>query len=273
MEIEGLTEKGIVWNQADFEKMARLEAVTASWQAVAVAYSGGVDSTLLAWLCGRVLGKSVHLYLVQSPFLSTRELISAQAIARKLHLPLKILPLDLLALKTVRENDSSRCYHCKAAIIEAIFRARLDGAVVVDGSHVDDAQEDRPGRKALFEKGVASPFALAEWTKKDIRRFARNAGLSNWNKPSQSCLATRVPFGTPLEAGILKRIEAAEDILYQVGCVRVRVRWHGVEARIQVGRDDMNVVREPTVYDHVSQHMRQLGFSRVVLDSTPLSSD
>ncbi|MEJ5348716.1 MAG: ATP-dependent sacrificial sulfur transferase LarE [Desulfosoma sp.] len=268
-----MSEKGIVWNQMDFEKMARLEAVTASWKTVAVAYSGGVDSTLLSWLCARVLGKSVHLYLVQSPFLSARELTSAQAVAWKLHLPLKILPLDLLALKTVRENDSNRCYHCKAAIMEAVFHARLHGAVVVDGSHVDDAQEDRPGRKALLEKGVASPFALAEWTKKDIRRFARNAGLSNWNKPSQSCLATRVPFGTSLQVDTLKRIEAAEDILYQVGCVQVRVRWRGLEARIQVGRDDMNILREPKVYGHVSQHMRQLGFARVVLDSTPLSSD
>ncbi|MGQ9483842.1 MAG: ATP-dependent sacrificial sulfur transferase LarE [Desulfosoma sp.] len=259
-------------DKAAGEKMARLEAVAAPWKAVAVAYSGGVDSTVLAWLLHHAFGKPVHLYLVKSPFLAVRELSSAQSVAQALNLPLQILPLDLLAVEAVRINDAHRCYYCKAAVMDAIGQKRTPGTVVVDGSHADDAIEDRPGRKALVEKGILSPLALAGWTKVDIRRIARAAGLPNWNKPSESCLATRVPYGTQVCAAMLERIEAAEELLYGMGCLQVRVRCRGERARIQVGREDARRLHDAQRWAQLLRHMARLGFFHVELDSTPLSS-
>lgn len=273
MGFERALENKVALDGAAGEKMARLEAVTAPWKAVAVAYSGGVDSTVLAWLLRHAFGKQVHLYLVKSPFLAVRELSSAQSVAQALDLPLQILPLDLLAVEAVRINDAHRCYYCKAAVIGAIEQKCTPGTVVVDGSHADDAAEDRPGRKALLEKGIPSPLALAGWTKADIRRVARAAGLPNWNKPSQSCLATRVPYGTRLTAAVLERIEAAEELLYGMGCLQVRVRCEGERARIQGRREDARRLHDTERLAELRRHMARLGFFHVELDSTPLSSD
>ncbi len=255
------------------EKTALLETVTAPFEALAVAYSGGVDSTLLAWLLRHLFGKRVWAILVKSPFLSAREEAAALSVARALALPLKVLPLDLLAVDGVRENGPDRCYRCKAALIDAIVREVGDGWTVVDGSHAGDAAKDRPGRKALEEKGVLSPFAVAGWTKKDIRRAAQAFGLPNWNKPSQSCLATRVPCGTPLNTGLLRQIEAAEEILWEAGCRQVRVRWAAGDAKLHVGAEDIPIVKTPRVYQDMLSRMKQLAFSQVILDPAPYPTD
>lgn len=255
------------------EKTALLETVTAPFEAFAVAYSGGVDSTLLAWLLTQLYGKRVWAILVKSPLLSAREEAVALSVATALALPLKVTPLDLLAVNGVRENGPDRCYRCKAALIDAIVGEVGDGWTVVDGSHADDAEKDRPGRKALEEKGVLSPFALAGWTKKDIRRAAQAFGLPNWNKPSQSCLATRVPCGTPLDTGLLRRIEAAEDILWEAGCRQVRVRWASGDAKVQVEAEDIPVLKTPRVYQDMLLRMKQLGFSQIILEPAPYPTD
>lgn len=269
----GAAKRAYVAAGIDSEKLVSLEAAVASWTTVAVAYSGGVDSTLLAWILGHVVGKQIHLYLVKSPFLANREEMAAHTVAGTLGFSLSVLSVDPLAEQAVRANPPDRCYHCKAIMTEAIDRHRPDGAVVVDGSHADDALEDRPGRKALMERGVRSPFALSGWTKEDIRRVARLAGLPNDSKPSQSCLATRVPYGTPLEAGILKRIEVAEDFLYRLGCTHVRVRWQSGDAKIQVGSADRVLLSRSTVWERLLGHMAKLGFARTILDPAPLRSD
>lgn len=255
------------------EKMARLEAVTAPFKSVAVAYSGGVDSTLLAFLLTWVFQKRVKAVLVRSPLLAAREEAAAQAAAAALRLPLEVLSVDLLAAPGVGENGPDRCYRCKAALIEAVFREVGDGWVMVEGSHAGDAKKDRPGRKALAEKGVLSPLALAGWTKDDIRRAARAFGLPNWNKPSQSCLATRIPHGTPLDVELLKRIEAAEDFLQETGCRHVRVRWVSGGARIQVGSADIPILKVPEVYARLLSRMKQLGFSEIFEDPAPYPTD
>ncbi|ROQ91205.1 ATP-dependent sacrificial sulfur transferase LarE [Desulfosoma caldarium] len=273
MGFERALKKKIALGGVDTEKMARLEAVMAPWKAVAVAYSGGVDSTVLGYLLGHVFGKPVRLCLVKSPFLAVRELTSARSVASALRLPLQILALDLLAVDAVRYNDTNRCYHCKAAVLQAIGERCKRGEVLVDGSHADDAGQDRPGRKALLERDVLSPLALAGWTKADIRRVARIAGVPNWNKPSQSCLATRVPHGTSLCAAILERIEAAEELLYGMGCLQVRVRWQREGALIQLGRQDLWRLNDTERWAHLLRHMARLGFLHVELDSTPLPSN
>ncbi len=255
------------------EKTAILERITAPLKAVAVAYSGGVDSTLLAWLLSRAFGKRVRTVLVKSPFLAAREEMAAWLTAKALHFPLTVIPLNLFAVDGVRDNGPDRCYRCKAALMDAVIREVGDGWTVVDGSHAGDAEKDRPGRKALEERGVLSPFALAGWTKEDIRRAARAFGLPNWNKPSQSCLATRIPHGTPLDVDLLKRLEAAEDIVWETGCRQVRVRWVSGEAKIQVGSDDISIVKTPAVSQRLLSRMRRLGFTRIIVDPKPYPMD
>lgn len=255
------------------EKTAILERLTAPFEAVAVAYSGGVDSTLLAWVLSHVFRKRVRTVLVKSPFLAAREETAARWTATALHFPLTVIPIDFLAVDGVRENGPDRCYRCKAALMDTVIREVGGGWTVVDGSHAGDAEKDRPGRKALEERGVLSPFALAGWTKEDIRRAARAYGLPNWNKPSQSCLATRIPHGSPLDADLLKRLEAAEDIVWKMGCRQVRVRWVSGEAKIQVGSDDIPIVKTDEVSQRLLSGMRRLGFEQIILDPTPYPVD
>uniref|UniRef100_A0A832EII6 TIGR00268 family protein n=1 Tax=Desulfacinum infernum TaxID=35837 RepID=A0A832EII6_9BACT len=255
------------------EKTGRLHAMTAFCEAVAVAYSGGVDSTLLAFLLARVFKKRVQAVLVKSPFLAAREEAAALSVATALALPVQVLPVNLLAADGVRENGPDRCYRCKGALMDAVIQNVGSGWTLVDGSHAGDAEKDRPGRKALVEKGVMSPLALAGWTKEDIRRTARAFGLPNRDKPSQSCLATRIPHGTPLDADLLQRIEAAEDFLQETGCRHVRVRWVSGGARIQVGSTDMPMVKAPAAHARLLARMKQLGFSEIFLDPVPYSAD
>ncbi|MEJ5364198.1 MAG: ATP-dependent sacrificial sulfur transferase LarE [Desulfosoma sp.] len=255
------------------EKTRRLEAVTAAFEAAAIAYSGGVDSTLLAYLLARVFKKRVKAVLVKSPFLAAREEAAALCVAAALQLPLEVLSVNLLAEAAVRENGPDRCYRCKAVLMETVLQKVDEGWGVVDGSHAGDAEKDRPGRKALGEKGVLSPLALAGWAKEDIRRTARAVGLPNWNKPSQSCLATRIPHGTPLDMDLLKRIEAAEDFLHETGCRHVRVRWISGSAKIQLGSADIPIVKDAAVHARLLSHMKQLGFSQIFVDPAPYPTD
>lgn len=255
------------------EKTARLQACAASFDAVAVAYSGGVDSTLLAYLLAQVFKKRVKAVLVKSPFLAAREEAAALSVAAALALPLQVLPVNLLVVDGVRENRPDRCYRCKAALMDAIIQEVGAGLTIVDGSHAGDAEKDRPGRKALVEKGVMSPLALAGWTKKDIRRAARAFGLPNAEKPSQSCLATRIPHGILLNEDLLQRIEAAEDFLQESGCRHVRVRWVSEGVCIQVGPADIRIVKAPAVHARLLSRMKQLGFSAIFVDPAPYPTE
>ena len=205
---------------------------------VAVAYSGGVDSTLVAAVASRALGDKADIIFCHTPLIARQEADEAVALADSLKFPLTVLELDPLALEQVRENHPDRCYFCKYHIFSQIAAAYPDCAIV-DGTNLDDTFTDRPGLKALDQLNVKSPLAEQRITKKEIRALSKTMGLPNWDKPSAPCLATRfAPYATiSLEA--LERAQEAEDIVSQAGFSYVRVRDHYPKAVIEVHPDEV----------------------------------
>lgn len=247
-------------------KAGDLKRVLSSFEKIGIAYSGGVDSTFLAWFAGRKLTVPTVLFFVESPFISSRERADAHRIAQWLALDVEILTVDPLRDAEVRNNPVDRCYHCKRSIFGAILnRASALGCnTVADGSHAGESGY-RPGKRALRELGVISPLALAGFVKADIRRLGKMAGLPNWDKPSQSCLATRAPYGTALTLELLGRIEDAEDFLLDLGCRQVRVRVHGDLARIETAPEDIPLLAGSN-RESIAARLSGLGFAHVALD-------
>lgn len=202
---------------------------------IALAFSGGVDSSYL--LYAAIAAKAqVQAYYSHSAFQPRFELKDALALASQVDASVTVLEADVLSDSAIAANPADRCYYCKKKMFSALVeRARADGyPVVADGTNASDDASGRPGMKALEELGVLSPLRLCGLTKDDIRRLSRNAGLFTWDKPSYSCLATRIPEGTPLTAQLLERTERAEDFLFSLGFSDFRVRTLGTAAKIEL---------------------------------------
>lgn len=235
---------------------------------IGVAYSGGVDSTFIAWYLRERLGKKVTAFFADTTFISTGERRNALQTADDLGFELEVLNFAPLDSAAVRANPVDRCYHCKKDVFSRILvrAAKLGCRAVVDGSHAGDVEGYRPGKKALLELGVISPLAAAGLVKDEIRMLSREAGISNWNKPSQSCLATRVPYGSPLSRELLGKIEKAEDLLHGLGCVQVRARCHGDLARIEAEQSDFAKILAPEARSLILKRFSELGFIYTALD-------
>jgi len=234
---------------------------------VLVACSGGVDSSLLAALAVRALGKGrVRCVLLDSPLVPRREVEEAKETAAELGLPLEVVAFPILEDDAFRANRSDRCYTCKKASSRLLKEvARREGIdTVADGTHASDLGTYRPGLAASDEEGICHPLAEAGVTKQDIRRIARECDLPFWNKPSAACLATRIPYGDEVTKEVLGRIEAAEDLLHDRGFRQVRVRVHGDVARIEVPPEELE--RLFAVRDEVTAPLRRIGFTYVALD-------
>ena len=212
---------------------------------VALAFSGGTDSGYLLYAAGRY-GAACRAYYVKTPFQPDFELEDARKLADELHAELSVTEYDILADGAVVSNPQNRCYFCKKAIFSQIIsRAAGDGfKTVIDGTNASDSAEDRPGMRALAELGVLSPLRLCGITKDKVRALSKEAGLFTWNKPSYSCLATRIPSGTRIEYDDLRRVEAAEKELAGLGFSDLRVRIFHEAARIQLPEEQFSAAAE-----------------------------
>lgn len=201
----------------------------------AVAFSGGVDSSYLLYAANEA-GTDVRAYYVRSQFQPAFELEDALRIAEYTGTEMKVIEVDVLSDQTVISNPEDRCYHCKRVIMGTIIReASADGyGLVLDGTNASDDTDDRPGTRALKEFGVRSPLRECGLTKPEIRKLAKEAGLSVWNKPAYACLATRIPHGEVITADKLRTTERAESLLYEMGFRDFRVRMRGESALVQV---------------------------------------
>lgn len=201
---------------------------------LALAFSGGCDSTFLLW-CGLSCGADVRAYLLRTPFESHTDLNGAVDTALTLGANLTILPENLLDRPAISANQPDRCYHCKTVLFTRLrsVAALDDRTILIDGTNASDDPVLRPGMRALAELGVISPLRDAGLTKKEIRQRSQNAGLPTWDMPSNSCLATRIPTGTPLTAADLARTERAEAAIAALGLKNFRVRLRDGVALIQ----------------------------------------
>lgn len=203
---------------------------------VVVAFSGGADSAFLAWLAHDTLGPDRTLAVTAvSPSLAADELDQCTALTREWGLPWLPVATDELERASYRVNDAQRCYHCKTALMDVLEPvARQRGATVVLGVNIDDLGDHRPGQHAARERGAAFPLVEAGFTKLDVRAWSRHLGLRTWDKPAAACLASRVPYGTPVSVAVLSRVERAEAGLRRLGFDEVRVRHYGDTARLEV---------------------------------------
>jgi uncharacterized protein len=248
------------------EKYAQLQALLADIQSVAVAYSGGVDSTLLAKVTYDVLGDKMLAVMAISESMSSSELENAIALLDELDIPHVTVQSNEVHDPRYAANPANRCYFCRGHILRAIHEvAQKRGlAAMVDGFNLDDASDHRPGRQAGIERSVRSPLYETGFTKQNVRSLARHLGLRNWSKPSTPCLSSRVPYDTPITPAILHQIDRAESVLRKLGLTQLRVRHHGNMARIEVPPDNMALV-----FEHRAQivaDFKEVGYIYVALD-------
>lgn len=251
-------------------KTARLHQIISSLGSVGVAYSGGVDSTLLLAVCHQVLGPERVLALTaHSELIPIIEREQAAKISNRLGIKHCIVHFDALGTPDIAANRSDRCYHCKWAVFSRLIEiARAEGmSALVHGANLDDTGDHRPGMRAAEELDVRAPLLEARFTKADVRALSRQMDLPTWDLPSMACLASRVPYDTPLTAEALIRVEAAEAYLREQFALRqLRVRDHFPLARIEVLETDIVCLSQPEIREEIVNRFHELGYRYVTLD-------
>lgn len=249
------------------EKYQLLLQVIASHKRVAVAFSGGVDSSFLCKAAREAVGEACVAITMVSPMMPSDDLRTAKDIAGLVgirHLLIEDKELD----EPIAANPINRCYHCKKIEFRRIAEIAAEEGMktVFDGSNLDDEADYRPGLTALKELGVTSPLRAAGLTKAEIRELSRQLGLPTWDKPAAACLGSRVPYGTRITLEKLRAIDAAEQLLRSFGFRQCRVRHHGDIARLEVSPDERSRFFDPELLDRVSQGIKSLGFRYVCLE-------
>jgi uncharacterized protein len=210
---------------------------------VVVAFSGGADSAFLAYVANDVLGDRALAVTAISPSLAPEEEADCKELADEWGLRWQAVFTDELANEAYALNDGERCYHCKAELLEVVDPIAAErGATVVLGVNVDDLGDHRPGQRAAAERGAAFPLVDAGFTKADVRAASKALGLRTWDKPAAACLASRVPYGTPVTVSVLAEVAAAESALKSLGFRQLRVRHYGDLARLELAVDELDVV-------------------------------
>ncbi len=250
------------------QKLAELHRALAALPGAVVAFSGGVDSTALLHACRTRLGARVVAVTADSPSLPRAELADAQDLARSIGVRHVVLATHELDRAGYRANAGDRCYFCKKELFVTVAQQRTSIAPgewpVVYGAITDDLGDHRPGQRAAAEHGVLAPLVDAGFGKDDVRRYSREHGLRTADKPSFACLSSRVPYGTPIDAAVLQRIERAETVLREHGFRQFRVRHHDRLARIEVAPDELPRAFE--LREQLGREIKAAGYVFVALD-------
>ncbi len=247
---------------------ARLREILAGTESALIAYSGGVDSTLLLKVARDVLGDRAAGAIAVSPSLPARELDEARAFSAAIGVRLIEVRTDEVANPEYAKNPANRCFFCKSELFAKLLPlADREGfRTVIYGEIADDAGDFRPGRQAAREARVRAPLQEAGFTKSDVRDLARRLGLEAWDKPASACLSSRIPYGEAVTPEKLAQVERAEAALHDLGFRACRVRHHGSVARIEVPTEDLARLAAPGVREQVVSGLRAAGFPFVALD-------
>lgn len=237
-------------------------------RSVVVAFSGGVDSTLLLKVAADVLGDGTTAVTATGDIYARDESESARSIAAALGVKHVVIPTEQLKYPEFVANTRDRCYRCAWLVAQKLRKAAAEAGArhVINGANLDDEGDFRPGMRAAKELGISSPLQDAGLSKSEIITLARELGLPNWNKPSDSCLATRLPYGLEITAEGLSRIEAAERFLRRLGFGQLRVRDSGDTARIELLRDEFARILKGDVSRRIIDRLKSLGYTYVSLD-------
>lgn len=239
---------------------------------VAVAFSGGVDSSLVLALANQALPGKVLALHVTSALHTKAELAEAQALAQQLSVPLQVIELDLLAIPAIQANPPDRCYHCKKAIYAQMLAtaAAQNITYLLDGNHAEDSNSYRPGQAAAQEAGVIQPLRLANLDKAQVRALARQLDLPNWHAPAKPCLATRFPYHQPLSLALLNQVAKGESLLADLGFGLCRLRLHGQVARIEVMPAQFSALLNQA--SEIVAGLKALGFTYITMDLSGFQS-
>lgn len=250
------------------QKLERLRELLASLGSCVVAYSGGVDSSVLLRVAHETLGSRAIGVIGRSDSYARAELDAALAQAASFGARIEVVPTGELSDPRFASNPPDRCYHCKSELFSRLdeVRGRCGSAAVLDGTIADDESDWRPGRRAAGEHAVRSPLAELGFTKADVRAVAAHLGLASHDKPASPCLASRIPYGTVITVESLRMVEAGEAVLRELGFRVCRVRHHGDTARIEVPLADLPRLTRPEVRERVVTALRRAGYAAVTLD-------
>jgi pyridinium-3,5-biscarboxylic acid mononucleotide sulfurtransferase len=249
-------------------KAERLRHILAARARLLVAYSGGVDSTFLAWTAHQVIGERMCAVIADSPSLARTHLEDALAFAREHGISVTVVETRELENPAYSRNDATRCFHCKDELFTVMERYRLDHGfdAIAYGVNTDDQGDFRPGQQAAIQHQVSAPLLEAGLGKAEIRELARQAGLRVWDKPASACLSSRIEYGRTVTPQILGIVEQGEDALRALGFHQFRVRHHGEIVRIEIAVDELPRALNAQMAGEFTRVFKALGFKFVTLD-------
>ncbi len=248
------------------ERHQRLRDAIAQLPSAVVAFSGGIDSSLVAYVAGEVLGERALAVTSGSAALKRSDLALAKELAESWGLRHRVIITDELSKPKYRSNPTNRCFHCKTSLYDALQTIAEEEtiAVILNGTNLDDLGDHRPGLVAADNYQVASPLVEAGFHKADIRELANQIGLANAMKPQSACLSSRFPYGTAIDEAKLKQVEAAEEFLSELGFTQYRVRHHEDVARLEIDPEQIPLLLEHR--EQVNAELKELGYRFITLD-------
>ena len=255
-------------DRALIKKLEGLKDIIMGLESVVVAFSGGVDSSLITKVCYDALGDKAMAVTANSETYPGFELEEAKTLAKAIRIKHLVIETSELAIEGFADNPPNRCYFCKTELFEKLKEIASQHGFkhVADGANLDDTGDFRPGLEAAKELGIRSPLKEARLTKDDVRQLSKLLGLSTWDKPSYACMSSRFPYGEKITKDKLTMVSRAEELLRAMGFKQFRVRHHDTIARIEVPSENIRTLTDPLVRTEIVKKFKEIGFTYVTID-------